>query len=328
MVANKDWERKFDHVLKGPPYHCVFDNSIEPMAKVSPGETVLFHCLEATGGQYSRTSTAEAVKTMDMSRLHTITGPVYMVGAMPGDVLKVEILEFATGAWGWTSVEPGFGLLSDEFDVYELKIWTIENGQASFRPGISIPSAPFCGVMGVAPKEPGPIITLPPRPFGGNMDSRHMTVGAEVHFPVLVPGALLSIGDGHFAQGDGEVCGTAIECDISIAVRLSLIRGNPISSVRYLTPPPKISPIDAQGAFVTTAAGQDLQQLAHDAVSDMVRLLSETFEISRMDAYVVCSAAGSLKISVPVLGSKHAGFVTFHVPKAVFAKELYGSSPN
>lgn len=324
MLARTTSSLRIDHVVEALSSHCVFDNSLPPALRVYPGETVLMHCIEATGGQYSPESKPEAVLSIDLSRLHTITGPVYVNGAEPGDVLRVEILEITTGDWGWTSVEPGFGILAGEFGSdYALIIWKVENGRASFRDGISIPVEPFCGIMGVAPREPGALLTIPPRAIGGNMDSKHLTAGAVVDFPVQVPGALFSLGDGHIAQGDGEVCGTAIEGDVSVAVRFSVVKGNPIASVRYTTPPRPPSEIDAQGYFVTTAAGGDLQALARDAVSDMVRLLTDTFEISRMDAYVVCSAAGNLKIAVPVLGPRHAGFVTFHVPRAIFAPELY-----
>jgi acetamidase/formamidase len=315
---------KVDHVVGGGPYHCVWDNALRPVVTIDPRETVLLHCLEATGGQYSPHSTAADVKRIDLSRVHTLTGPVAVRGAMPGDTLAVEILAFQHEGWAWTSVEPGFGILASEFgDEYALKIWRVDRGAVSFRPGIRIPVEPFCGVMGVAPKEPGAVITIPPRACcGGNMDCKHLRPGATVFFPVHVPGGLFSVGDGHLAQGDGEVCGTAVEAPVSIAVRISLIKNQTIPTVRYETHAAALSPIDAAGHLVTTAAGQDLQQLAKTAVSEMVELLTSRFQLSRMDAYVICSAAGNLKIAVPVLGPRHAGFVTFHMPRSIFDPDL------
>ena len=128
-----------------------------------------------------------------------------MAGAEPGDVLKVEIQEFAHEGWGWTCIYPGFGLLPDDFGNYMgLFIWKVgKDGRAELKPGIRIPIEPFMGIMGVAPKEDGAHSTMPPRRTGGNLDIRHLCKGSVAYFPVDVPGALFSVGDGHLAQGDG-----------------------------------------------------------------------------------------------------------------------------
>ncbi|HVY21104.1 MAG TPA: acetamidase/formamidase family protein [Bauldia sp.] len=314
---------KVDHVIDGPPYHSMWDNALPPVLEIDSGETVLFRCIEATGGQYSENSTAEDVRHIDLSRLHTITGPVFVRGATPADTLRVDILGIEPAKWGWTSVEPNFGILADRFGAeYALRIWHVDvQGIARFRPDVGVPIEPFCGIMGVAPREPGAIITIPPRAIGGNMDSKHLRAGATAYFPIQVPGALFSLGDGHLAQGDGEVCGTAIEASMAVTVRISIVKNRTIPAVRYETPA-GVSPIDSAGHFVTTAAGLDLHRLARDAVNGMVDLLTAEFDLSPMDAYVLCSVAGNLKIAVPVLGARHAGFVTFHMPRSIFAQTL------
>ena len=323
-ISPSDFSVPIDHVVGGPPYHSMWDNSLPPLLTIEPGETVLFNCIEAAGGQLTPESTLEEARQIDVKKIHTLTGPIAISGAMPGDTLAVEILGIKHESWAWTAVEPGFGLLADEFEgEATFKIWHVDDEDvASFMPGVRIPVEPFCGVMGVAPKEPGAIITIPPRDIGGNMDTKYLRPSTTVFFPVQVPSALFSAGDGHLAQGDGEICGTALEGPVSPVLKFWVIKTETISAVRYETKSSPTSLIDAAGHFVTTAAGLDLQQLAHDAVSDMVKLLTAKFELTRMDAYVICSAAGSLKMAVPVLGPRHAGFVTFHMPRSIFADEL------
>ena len=142
----------------------------------------------------------------------------------------VEIVDVVPKDWGWTGVIPGFGLLSqdEEFQEPYLHLWDLCNGKtATFKPGIVIPFEPFCGVMGVAPAEPGELSTIPPRRNGGNLDIRQLVKGTTVYFPVLAPGALFSCGDVHAAQGDGEVCGSGIECEATVTLRFDLMKGPP-----------------------------------------------------------------------------------------------------
>ncbi len=156
---------------------------------------------------------------MDPDGVNPVTGPVFVDGAEPGDALKVTIGDFGPSGFGWTAIIPGFGLLADQFTEPRLHLWSYDpTGREPMLFGryARVPLKPFAGTVGVAPAEPGHHSVIPPRPVGGNMDVRDLTAGAVLYLPVEVPGALFSIGDTHAAQGDGEVCGTAIESAMEV----------------------------------------------------------------------------------------------------------------
>ena len=162
-----------------------------------------------------------------------MTGPVFIDGAKPGDALKVTIEGFEPSGWGWTANIPGFGLLADQFPEPALHIWRYDPATmapAMYGPGGRVPLKPFTGTIGVAPAEPGLHSIVPPRRVGGNMDIRDLAAGAELYLPVEVEGALFSVGDTHAAQGDGEVCGTAIESPMTVALTFELVKG---ASLRF-----------------------------------------------------------------------------------------------
>ena len=192
-------------------FHLAWDRSIEPIATVASGDVIEFDVLDASCGQITADSTVEDLANLDFSRVDQVNGPIGVEGAEPGDSLEIELLDFTPADWGWTASIPGFGLLADDFPDPALRITRLAGGAAAFLPGVSIPLAPFCGELGVAPREEGAFSTIPPTPHGGNMDTRHLTAGTRLFLPVGAPGARFSLGDGHAAQGDGEVCGTAIE---------------------------------------------------------------------------------------------------------------------
>ncbi|HEX5570194.1 MAG TPA: acetamidase/formamidase family protein, partial [Ktedonobacterales bacterium] len=215
--------------------HLAWDNSIAPIARVASGAAVAFDMLDAAGGQITADSTVAAIETLDFARVDQVNGPIFVEGAEPGDTLQIELLEFQPAAWGWTALIPGFGLLADEFPQPALNIWSLVDGWAEFAPGIRVPLAPFCGEVGLAPAEAGPHSTIPPYRHGGNMDTRHLTAGATLYLPVEVPGALYSMGDGHAAQGDGEVCGTAIETPMRATVRLTVRKDLRVEAPEFQT---------------------------------------------------------------------------------------------
>jgi acetamidase/formamidase len=308
------------HHLSDERRHFKFDNSLEPALTVESGDTVVMTCREAADSQFTIESDLDTVKTMDWGRIHALTGPVAMAGAEPGDVLKVEILDFEHEGWGWTCIYPGFGLLPEDFgDLIDLHIWKAgPDGRAELKPGIRVPIEPFMGMMGVAPKEPGEHATMPPRHVGGNLDIRHLCKGSTAYFPVEVAGALFSVGDGHLAQGDGEVCGLAIEAPLVVTLRFSLVKGRSIPSVQCDTPGGTTDRAAGMGYFVTTATGQDLNEGVKVAVRSMIDHLEAEYGLTRPEAYMLCSVAGDLKIAVPKLGEAHASNVTFHMPYSVF----------
>jgi acetamidase/formamidase len=180
-----------------------------------------------------------------------------------------------------------------------------------------VPLKPFCGTIGLAPAEPGLHSIVPPRRVGGNMDIRDLAAGTVLHLPVEVPGGLLSLGDTHAAQGDGEVCGTAIESASSLAVKLDLVKGANLTAPRFTTPGPVTRHLDGAGYEVTTGIGPDLMAAARDAVAAMVDLIAAGQAMAAVDAYMLCSVCGDLRVSEIV--DQPNWVVSFYFPRIVFA---------
>ena len=215
--------------------HLAWDPAIPPVATVSSGDIVGFDCLDASNGQLTADSVTADLETLVFDQVDQVNGPVEVSGAEPGDALQIDILELTPANWGWTANIPGFGLLADDFPAPFYKVTAVPgaSGRAEYWPGIHVPLAPFCGEMGVAPLT-GPLSTIPPDVHGGNMDTRHLVAGSTLFLPVFVPGARFSIGDGHATQGDGEVCGTAIETPMRATVRLTVRKDVHVSGPEFL----------------------------------------------------------------------------------------------
>ena len=287
------------HTIHREHIHHGWNNAFPPRLKVAPGETVNFEIVDASSGQLNRNSTQADLEKLDLARVNPVTGPVYIDGAKPGDALKVTVLSFRPSGWGWTGNIPGFGLLTDQFPQAKLHHWNYEPGHESamYGPGGRVPLKPMCGTIGVAPAAPGLHSIIPPRNVGGNMDIRDIVEGVELYLPVEVDGAIFSVGDTHAAQGDGEVCGTAIESPIDVALKFELVKGAKLRSPRYVTPGPLTRHCDTRGYEVTTGIGPDLMVDARSAVSEMIDLLSRRFGYSPIDAYMLCSVCADLRIS-------------------------------
>jgi len=280
--------------LKRTQTHGVWDRSIPPVLHIEPGETVVVELENASGGQLDADSTASELTSLDFTRINPVTGPIYVESAKAGDALVVEILELDVDAWGWTANIPGFGLLADRFTQPALRSSRVTDGTIELFTGMRIPSVPMIGTIGVAPAEAGSFSVVPPTRNGGNMDIRHVGAGATLYLPVAVDGALLSLGDGHAAQGDGEVCGTAIETNAVATLRVSLERE------RYLPAPMLLTGMRSQRtgrAFATTGIGPDLFQAARDATGAMIAEIVRRTGLAEIDAYLLASVAGDLKIS-------------------------------
>ena len=287
------------HTIHREHIHHGWNNAFAPRLKIAPGETVNFEIVDASSGQLNRNSTQADLEKLDLARVNPVTGPVYIDGAKPGDALKVTVLSFRPSGWGWTGNIPGFGLLTDQFPQAKLHHWNYEpgHGSAMYGPGGRVPLKPMCGTIGVAPAAPGLHSIIPPRNVGGNMDIRDIVEGVELYLPVEVDGAIFSVGDTHAAQGDGEVCGTAIESPIDVALKFDLVKGAKLRSPRYVTPGPLTKHFDTRGYEVTTGIGPDLMVDARSAVSEMIELLSRRFGYSPIDAYMLCSVCADLRIS-------------------------------
>src|ERR1700719_3115365 len=258
--------------------HHGWDRSLAPAARISPGESLEFDVVDASGGQIGQTSTVDDVGRMDFGRINPVTGPVHVEGAQPGDILKVALPAFAPSGWGWTATIPGFGLLADDFKEPALLLWQYDAKTltpALFGRWGKVPLKPFTGTIGVALAEPGLHSIVPPRRVGGNMDVRDISQGTELFLPVEVAGALFSVGDTHAAQGDGEVCGTAIESPMSVALKFDLVKGANLAMPRFTVPGPVTRHLDANGYEVATGIGPDLMQAARASVRSMVELLCQ-----------------------------------------------------
>jgi acetamidase/formamidase len=277
-------------------WHLAWDHSIPPIATVQSGDTIAFDLLDASCGQIGPDATVDTIRALDFARVDQVNGPIFVEGANPGDTLQVEFLDLQPADWGWTAVIPGFGLLADEFPEPALKVWHLVDGWAEFAPGIRVPLEPFCGEIGLAPAAVGALSTIPPYRHGGNMDTKHLTRGVTLFLPVEVPGALFSLGDGHAAQGDGEVCGTAIETPMRAAVRLTVRKDLTVPEPQFLTAGPLAARTNTDRYYACDGIGPDLREAARNAVRHMIAHLQHTHGLARADAYMLCSVAVDLKI--------------------------------
>jgi acetamidase/formamidase len=280
---------------------------------------VVFETLEASANQVTPDATDDALRTLSFAPIHPLTGPVYVEGAQPGDALMVEVVSLEHKGWGWNAVIPGFGLLADDFGEPYLHHYRLMQSECYFRDDIILPYEPFCGVMGVGPRETGRLTTIPPRENGGNLDIRHLTPGARVMFPVWVEGALFSCGDCHAAQGDGEVNGTGIEAPMTVTLKFDVIKNANIPELRFTTPAgQQLTVAGSEGYYVTTAHGPDLFKNAQQAIRYMIDHLAGEYNMTREQAYCLCGAAVDLKISEIVDAPNW--IVSAYLPLSIFAR--------
>ena len=338
--------------LRDQPHtgHNRWHPDIPPALSVEPDDTVVLETRDALDGAITPETTAAELHRVDLNLVHPLTGPVFINGAEPGDLLEVRILDIAPQSFGFTVIVPGFGFLRDYFPAPFLVKWTIEGGVAVSPdlPDVRIPAGPFMGVMGVAPSHelkarlvaredellrrggavlppsaPGavpatePIAseglrTIPPRETGGNFDIKQLTAGTTLLLPVYVPGGLFSAGDSHFAQGDGESCGTAVEMGATLTVRFGLRKG--VAAQRQIRRPqyerneyfgdPRFAM--PRRFFATTGMpitrddrneSEDVTLAAKDALLNMIDYLVTERRYSREQAYALTSVAVDLRIS-------------------------------
>ena len=289
-----------EHRLDASEVHKEWNNATPPRLEIDPGDTVVFDTRDAADGYYSRASTHADVIGRGPFRGHPLTGPVRVRGARPGHTLVIEVLDVRPALdWGWTAIRPGRGLLPEaDFAKPHLNIWDLSDGtHARMGGAVAVPIEAFPGVMGVALDEPGGHSTMPPRRNGGNMDIRQLAAGSTLFLPVLVDGALFSVGDAHAAQGDGEVCITAVEMSARVTLRIGLDAKRRVAEPRLRTTNPP-SGNGRRGPWIaTTAHGPDLFASAQQAIRYLIEQIVEERGLSREQAYIVCSVAADLKIS-------------------------------
>ena len=289
-----------EHRLDHEQIHQEWNNALAPRLTIDPGDTVVFETRDAANRFYTKDSTHEDVLRRGPFKGHPLTGPVAVRGARPGDTLVIEILDVQPALdWGWTAIRPGRGLLPEaDFPKPFLQIWDLSDKRhARMGSQVAVPIAPFPGVMGVALDEPGGHSTMPPRRAGGNMDIKQLVAGATLYLPVLVDGALFSVGDAHAAQGDGEVCVTAVEMMGRVALRFELQSGRRMAEPQLRTPQPPSAATNRGPHYATTAHGPDLYASSQQAVRYMIDHLVSERGFSREEAYVIASVAVDLRIS-------------------------------
>jgi formamidase len=336
-------------------WHNRWHPAIEPAGEIEPGVATTVETREGTDGVIGPSSTHDDLGRLDFSRAHQLVGPYYIKGAKPSDLLEIEVLEVSTKPFGFTAIFPGFGLLADLFpDPYLLK-WELADGfgRSDRLPGVAVPEAAFAGVIGVAPSEAflaeareldrsiaaagGPVIpdqpegavpalaadglrTIPPRELGGNLDIRQLRPGAKLLLRAQVPGGMLSVGDLHFSQGDGEVCGSGIECAGTVTFRVSIVED---ASWQPRMPAFSSPGEPSRPSFATTGIPRgiegpriDLTSAARDALGEMLEYLCAEHDLEREAAYALMSAVVDLRIS-QLVNMPHP-LVTAFVPLDIF----------
>jgi acetamidase/formamidase len=307
------------HYFPTDRVHFTWDAGNEPVLEIDSGDTVVFETRDVTDNQIGPDTTTEDIAGgLDWDRVYPLAGPVAVRGAEPGDTLAVEILDIHTRGWGYTAILPGLGLLPEDFPDAYLRVFDLSNGAViPFREDVEIPITPFFGTMGVCPAGASAQPVMPPGRFGGNMDTRQLVAGTTLFLPVELPGGMFSCGDAHAAQGDGEVCVTGCEAPMYGTVRFTLQKGRSIPSPQYQTAPGSLSRrVDHGGWYGTTGVGPDLYVGAQEAVRAMVAHISQTYDMSGEDAYLLASLCVDLRISEIVDAGQY--IVSALLPLAVF----------
>ena len=300
------------HSLGEEAIHHRWNAALPPALTIRSGDTVHFHCRDSSDGQVTPQSSVADYLRLDRDRIHALTGPVFIEEARPGDVLQIEILDVRHGGWGWSSIFGGLGLLDERFREPYLFIWTLEDEFSTSLAPARVPLRPFCGIMGVAPGQDGEFRTRPPGPFGGNLDVRELVKGATLYLPVLRAGALFSTGDAHAAQGDGEVCLNGIETPSEVTLRFRVRRDFRLTAPMAETP---ASPAATGGQWLMIEAHENPLAAAVAATSRMVDFIAGRWDITPENAYVLCSATMSLRLSQVV--NRPMVTVTAALPKSI-----------
>lgn len=297
--------------------HPHWDRSLPPAHVVADGAVVTMTCPDASNGLLGPKSTSQDIAAIDFTQLDPLCGPIYIEGAEPGDALQVEVLDIQLASWGWSGLLKGFGLLADEFPQAYYRSFDLTAGQVDVF-GLPFALRPMIGVLGVAPAQEGAFASITPTVAGGNIDVRYLGVGSTIYLPVFNTGALLSGGDGHALQGEGEISGTAIEAPMTATVRVKVIKQQALtapvldfSTARY-----------AEAEYRDfLGIGPDLYQAARDATRRAVDALAAHFKVEPYEAYAVLGMVGELRIHEIV--DQPNWVVGCMVPRRLFQGRLF-----
>lgn len=283
-----------EHLMDPKQIHHEWDADLPPVLEIESGDIVHYDLLAAGDRQIQKDDSYFQTK-FNFDTMYNLSGPLWIKGAKPGDTLRIDILSLKQGDWGWSAILPNMGLLPMDFLHGYVRTFDLIGDTTQFLPGIIIPLAPFLGTMGNHPGQPRKNLPFPPHRGGGNMDNRHLTVGATLWLPVHCNGAMFSAGDPHAVQGDGEVCVTALECPMRASLRFSLEK-RPLSAPSFMVKGPLTPKIGSKGFHATMGINSDLMEGARDAVRAMILWITREFGLTSEDAYLLCSLVGDLKI--------------------------------
>jgi formamidase len=326
-------------------FHNRWHPDIPPRVTIDPGDTVVLACRDGFDGQIRDGDGADVLQRLQMGREHPLTGPVFVRGAEPGDVLAVSVLDVACGPYGFSGVFAAFSRLGSRFRESVVSHWRLEDGVATSPqvPGVRIPGRPFLGIIGVAPSlarvevvrareqalsDAGSFLllptaefavpdaareglrTMPPRENGGNWDVEAFGVGSTILLPVEVPGALLSAGDPHFRQGDGEVSGAAIETSAVATLRVELVKAadvawtpsTPAAVLRTAAEPAREWLVTTGIPLTSEGSNREMDLLlaVDHALGQMVDRLVAERGYDEAQALTIASIAGQLRVSMIV----------------------------
>ena len=273
----------------------VFDRDTPPVLAVDPGDTVVVRSLDAVGHLERQETPGERKPLMFPDRQgHCLTGPIAVRGAQPGTVLAVHLRSLRPGEWGWTAAATRDNWLTRRLGLADGPpghlLWELDASTmlGTNHLGHTVALRPFLGVTGMPPDEPGPHSTIPPRAAGGgNIDCRELVAGSTLYLPVTVPGANLLLGDGHAAQGDGEVGGTAIECPMTTEVVLDLVEGSAAPGIHAVTPAGRI----------TFGFHTDLDEAMAEALDAMLVWMTSLYDLDKATALALASSTVDLRVT-------------------------------
>jgi len=287
-----------------------YDGRLKPVLRINSGDTVRVETMVARGLERLRLAGVtdeeipESLKAVERTvtdrgpGAHPLTGPIYVEGAEANDLLEVRILGFEfLHPYGVSGFIPGSGTLPDEFPYTGFKLvrFNIAAGTAEFKPGVTLQLAPFFGSIGVAPPPiVGRISSGPPGFHTGNLDNKELVTGSTLYLPVHVPGGLISLGDAHGMQGDGEVSLTALETSVRGTVQVFVRKGKKLNWPRAETPT----------HYITMGLNTDLDEAARMATREMIDFLVSEKGMTREEAYILCSIATDLRVTQLVDGTK------------------------
>jgi acetamidase/formamidase len=276
-------------MLKPPLIFClpataqwgVYDSNQQPVLRIRPGDTVIIETMAASDNQIVPGTTIKQLIDIQNAVAgrgpHTVTGPIYVEGAEPGDILQIHFNKIVPRAYASNNTGPGKGLFPDVFSQPYIKYYYLDlkKMQMQFAPGIVVPLAPFPGIIAVARKEPGKYDTIPPGPFGGNMDLREMTAGTTLYLPVFMQGGLIWTGDSHAGQGNGEIDLTAIETAFSeFSITVNLIKNKPLTWPR----------VETKNAWISVGYDKDLNKALEILKGETIKLIMEERKLDKAEA--------------------------------------------